>query len=83
MTKRNSGSQSTMNPLCVHAEQAGAEAVLEDQHEQAVRRADRQQVQHDRGAGDDDRAEGEHQHQERDRQHEAEDQRQVRLQASP
>src|SRR3712207_6863685 len=40
----------------VDAEEAGAPAVLEDQHEHAVGGGDRQQVQHDRLDRDHDRA---------------------------
>ena len=54
-------------------EQVGAEALLEDEHEQAVRGADREQVEHDGRSGDDDRAEDDGQQDEGEEQHERDD----------
>jgi hypothetical protein len=54
----------------VEAEQAGADAVLEDEHEQPVGGTDREQVERDRGSGDDQRAEDDGQEEERQREHE-------------
>jgi hypothetical protein len=53
-------------------------AVLEDEHEHAVGRADRQQVQHDRLDRHHDRAERDQQQDEREAEHEQEHDRRVR-----
>ena len=60
----------------LEADQAGADAVLEDEHDQAVGGADRQQVEDDRGRGDHDRPEDQRQQQEAEAEHEDEDVRQ-------
>ena len=54
-------------------------AVLEDPDQHAVRRADGQQVEHDRGERDHERAERQQQQQEGEREHECEDPRRARL----
>jgi hypothetical protein len=55
------------------AEQPGREAPLEDEHEQAIGCADREQIENDRRAGDDDRAKRDRQQHERQSEHEGED----------
>ena len=67
-----------IGPVSREAEQALEPAVLEDQHEHAVGRGDRQEVQHDRLDRDDDRAERHQQQHERGDDHEPEHVRQVR-----
>ena len=59
-------------------EQALADAVLEDQHEDPVGRGDRQAVEHDRLQRDDDRAERDQHQREREHEHERDHERQCR-----
>ena len=58
------------------AEELVADALLEDEHHQAVRGADRDEVEHDRLQRQHDRAEGDGQHHEAQAQHDQEDPRQ-------
>ena len=62
------------------AEQALAEAVLEDEHEHAVRGGHRQQVEQDRLDRDHERAERDQHQCEREQEHEGDDDRRLRLQ---
>ena len=79
MANRKSGSHDSMTGDFPEAEQARADAFLEDEHQDAVRRADRQQVQHDRLQRHHDRAEDHQQQQEAEPEHEREHERQVVL----
>ena len=71
MTGRDAGGR-------VEAEQALAESVLEDQHEDPVGRRDRQAVEHDRLGRNHDRAERDQHQDEREHEHERDDERQRR-----
>ena len=62
------------------AEEALADAVLEDEHEHAVGGCDREQVEHDRLDRNDDRAEGDQHQHEREEEDECDDGQQARLQ---
>ena len=56
----------------LEAEEVVADALLEDEHEQAVGGADREQVERDRDGGDHDRAEGDREQDEAEPEHEGE-----------
>ena len=75
--KRKSGIQASIVGVCWKPRRSAPYALLEDQHQQAVGRADREQVHQDRLDRHDDRAEGEHQQQEAEAEHEGEDDRRV------
>ena len=57
------------------AEELVADAFLEDEHDQPVRGADREQVEHDRLRRHDERAERDRQQHEAEPEHEGEDER--------
>ena len=57
---------------CWKPKQAGADAVQEDERQQPVGGADREQVEHDRDERDDERAERDRQHDEAEPEHERE-----------
>ena len=75
---RNTGSHARDRVALLEAEQPRADAVLEDQHQEAVGRADGQQVHDDRLRRDDERAEHHHQQEEAQAEHEDHDDRDVR-----
>ena len=57
---------------CWKPKKLGPDAVLEDEHEQAVGGSDREQVERDRDGGDDDRAEGDREQDEAEAEDEGE-----------
>ena len=75
--KRKIGIQASIVGVCWKPKKLVPVALLEDQHQQAVGRADREQVHHDRLDRHDERAEGQHQQQEAQPEHEGEDDRRV------
>ena len=79
MANRKSGSQDSMTGASRSPSRLGADALLEDQHEDAVGGPDRQQVQDDRLQRHHDRAEDHEQQQEAEAEHEGEHERQVVL----
>ena len=75
----NSGSHDAIAAVRVEAEQALRPVVLEHQHEQAVRRSHREQVQEHGLDRDHDRPERDQHQQEAEHEHEPEDERHVAL----
>ena len=75
----NSGSHDVIAPFEWNPRIPCGAAVLEDEHQQAVRGADREQVEEDRLDRDHDRAERDQQQQEAEREHEGEHERRVAL----
>ena len=73
--QRQPGNDATVG---VEAKRTREMAVLEDPDEDTVGRADREQIEHDRGSCDHERAERQEQQDERQPEHECEDDRRVR-----
>ena len=62
-----------MTSTCWKPKSAGADAFLEDEDEQSVRRGDGEEIERDARGGDDDRAEGDREEDEREAEDEQED----------